>query len=159
MPPKQSSGSTSSCRGQLLAEVWSGFEFKFESELQSFRSRSNLSLVFLCVCLCLLVIWVRIVRALENALRMLPGTPPGNALRGTLGTPPRDHPGARRKEPEKDHLDSKSIMAIAWGIARGNEGLGTSTSIAQSPSHSLSHPLKGMASQQLQLAQPQCELP
>ena len=69
---------------------------------------------------------------------------------------------ARRRPgegPKKTTLSNKSIMAVPWGIARENAGLVTSGSIAQSPSHSLSHPLKGMASQQLQLAPLQCELP
>ena len=47
---------------------------------------------------------------------------------------------------------SKPITSVPWGLARGKAGLRTSGHIAQSPSHSLSHPLKGMASQQLQLA-------
>ena len=48
------------------------------------------------------------------------------------------------KGPKKTTLSNKSIITVPWGIARENAGL--------PPSHSLSHPLKGMASQQLQLA-------
>ena len=47
--------------------------------------------------------------------------------------------------PKKTTLCNKSIISIAWGIARGNGGLLPSTDIAQSPSHSLSHPSDGFA--------------
>ena len=79
-------------------------------------------------------------------------------LRKPLQETARRHPG---KGPKKTTLCNKSIITVPWGIARENGGLGTSGDIAQSPSHSLSHPLKGMASQQLQLAVAgsQCELP
>ena len=145
--------------GSLEPEAEFGFEFELPRSSSRVRVRSRIlvrarvrkfqfaieSKFRLYVCVLYLVVWVRVVRNLENALRMLPETPPGNALRGTPETLPRDHPGTPGKDPEKDHLDSKSIMAIAWGIARGNEGLVPSGNIAQSPSHSLSHPSDGFA--------------
>ena len=48
-------------------------------------------------------------------------------------------------DPKMTPLCNKSIMAIAWGIARENAGLLPSASTAQSPSHSLSHPSDGFA--------------
>ena len=91
----------------------------------------------------------------QNAPRHPPEMPSGGLWRPSRETT-LGHPG---KSPKRIPSVNKSIPSIAWGIARGNEGLRTSTTTAQSPSHSLSHPLKGMASQQLQLAPLQRELP
>ena len=49
------------------------------------------------------------------------------------------------KDPKRTTLGNGVIPTIAWGIARGNAGLRPSRSIAQSPSHSLSHPSDGFA--------------
>ena len=54
---------------------------------------------------------------------------------------------------------SKSIISIACGIARGNEGFAPPWNIAQSPSHSLSHPSDGFATTPARGASAQCELP
>ena len=89
----------------------------------------------------------------QNAPRNLPEMPSGGLRRPSQETP-LGHP---RKSPKRTTSRSKSIITIAFGIARGNEGLAPSGHKAQSPSHSLSHPSDGFAP--LQLAQKQCELP
>ena len=90
-----------------------------------------------------------------------PQTPPENAPGGTLETPPRDRPAAPGKGTEKDHSVQLVNHHRAVGDSSRKWRVGSIRTIAQSPSHSLSHPLKGMASQQLQLAVAgsQCELP
>ena len=88
-------------------------------------------------------------------------TPPGNVPAGTLGAHPRGRPEAPGRDPEKEDLEELVNNARAVGVSSLKCRVGHIGSIAQSPSHSLSHPLKGMASQQLQLAVAgsQCELP
>ena len=62
---------------------------------------------------------------------------------------------------QNGHLEELVNNARAVGDSSLKCRVGAIADIAQSPSHSLSHPLKGMASQQLQLAVAgsQCELP
>ena len=52
------------------------------------------------------------------------------------------------RDPKRSTLGNGVIPTLAWGIARGNAGLtglAPSGHIAQSPSHSLSHPSDGFA--------------
>ena len=88
-------------------------------------------------------------------------TLPENAPGGTLETPPRDRLETPGKGTEKDHFEQLVNNGRAVGDSSRKWRVRAFTHIAQSPSHSLSHPLKGMASQQLQLAVAgsQCELP
>ena len=88
-------------------------------------------------------------------------TLPENAPGGTLETPPRDRLETPGKGTEKDNSVQLVSNHRAVGDSSRKSRVAAITSIAQSPSHSLSHPLKGMASQQLQLAVAgsQCELP
>ena len=62
---------------------------------------------------------------------------------------------------QNDHLEELVNNARAVGVSSLKCRVASIGHIAQSPSHSLSHPLKGMASHQLQLAVAgsQCELP
>ena len=62
---------------------------------------------------------------------------------------------------QNGHMEELANNQRAVGVSRLKCRVGHIASIAQSPSHSISHPLKGMASQQLQLAVAgsQCELP
>ena len=85
-------------------------------------------------------------------LSEFPQTPPENAPGGPPDTPPRERPAAPGKGTEKDHFVQQVNNHRAVGDSSRKWRVGAITSIAQSPSHSLSHPLKGMASQQLQLA-------
>ena len=78
-------------------------------------------------------------------------TLPENAPGGTLESPPRDRPETPRRGTEKDHFEQVN-NGRAVGDSSRKWRVGHIRNIAQSPSHSLSHPLKGMASQQLQLA-------
>ena len=88
-------------------------------------------------------------------------TLPENAPGGTLETPPRDRLETPGKGTEKDHFGQQVNNHRAVGDSSRKWRVADITTIAQSPSHSLSHPLKVMASQQLQLAVAgsQCELP
>ena len=88
-------------------------------------------------------------------------TLPENAPGGTLETPPRDRLETPGKGTEKDHFEQLVNNHRAVGDSSRKWRVADIRDIAQSPSHSLSHPLKGMASQQLQLAVAgsQCELP
>ena len=88
-------------------------------------------------------------------------TLPENAPGGTPETHPRDRPETPGRGPEKDHFEQQVNNGRAVGDSSRKWRVAAITHIAQSPSHSLSHPLKGMASQQLQLAVAgsQCELP
>ena len=77
---------------------------------------------------------------------------PNGSISGPQMSPFRDP----QEDPKRTTWSNKSIMAIPWGIARENGGLGSPWNIAQSPSHSLSHPSDGFATTP---ARAQCELP
>ena len=85
-------------------------------------------------------------------------TRPENVPGETPETPPRDRLETPGKGTEKDHFEQLVNNHRAVGDSSRKWRVADITTIAQSPSHSLSRPLKGMASQQLQLAVPQYEL-
>ena len=66
---------------------------------------------------------------------------PNGTISGPQMSPFRDSPN----DPKMTTLGNGVIPTTTWGIARENAGLGPPCDIAQSPSHSLSHPSDGFA--------------
>ncbi len=85
-------------------------------------------------------------------------TPPGNVPAGTLGAHPRGRPEAPGRDPEKEDLEELVNNARAMGDSSLKCRVGAIGTIAQSPSHSLSHPLKGMASHHLRRSATEAQL-